>query len=104
MFLSLCPTKFLYVDYHCHQIPSLLQSLNKLLYRARQRGWLELDLIIGLWAEKHLETLPRDILVDFEALLLEENPDLFKWLTKQVPPPETLGKNKAFQVCMLTVM
>lgn len=46
-----------------------LQTVNRLMYRARQRGWLELDLLVGLWAERHLPTLPPQLLPEFEALL-----------------------------------
>ena len=43
--------------------------LNKLLYRARQRGFLELDLLVGRWAERELAGLQPDVLRDFEVLL-----------------------------------
>lgn len=32
--------------------------VNKILYRAKQRGFLELDLLIGTWAEKNTALLP----------------------------------------------
>lgn len=34
---------------------------------------------------------------DFEALLNQENPELFKWLTGQLPPPEDMERNAAFR-------
>ena len=31
--------------------------VNALLYRSKQRGFLEMDLLVGLWAEQHLPRL-----------------------------------------------
>jgi succinate dehydrogenase flavin-adding protein (antitoxin of CptAB toxin-antitoxin module) len=106
--------------------------INKLLYRSRQRGFLELDLLVGLWAEQEVpkmdthmlqqftvvldqvnsshkhpaasrkETrplLPKGApLTDMHATLLQENPDLFKWLTGQQEPPGEMQGNQAFKV------
>ncbi|CAI5517965.1 unnamed protein product [Closterium sp. Naga37s-1] len=33
------------------------QNLNRLRYRSRQRGFLELDLLLGKWVEQHLPSL-----------------------------------------------
>jgi len=61
-----------------------------MLYHSKQRGWLELDLILGTFAEKYLSTLgPRDI-DDYALILEEENPDMFKWLSGQMAIPENL--------------
>jgi succinate dehydrogenase flavin-adding protein (antitoxin of CptAB toxin-antitoxin module) len=75
-----------------------VQNINRLMYHAKQRGWLELDLIIGQWAEKNLQSLSSEELKDFEELLGCENPDLFKYLTNQMEAGEDLKHNKAFQV------
>lgn len=76
-----------------------MQDISRLLYRARQRGWLELDLLVGLWAEREVAHLSPAALKDFEYLLLQENPDLFKWITGQSEPPDDMQRNVAFQVC-----
>ena len=39
--------------------------VNKLLYRSRQRGFLELDLMMGLWAEKELPRMSEEMLQHF---------------------------------------
>lgn len=48
---------------------SLVQLVNKLLYRSKQRGWLELDLLMGLWAEQHVPAMSTDMLKQYAAVL-----------------------------------
>jgi succinate dehydrogenase flavin-adding protein (antitoxin of CptAB toxin-antitoxin module) len=68
----------------------LEERRRRMLYHSKQRGWLELDLILGTFAEKYLSTLgPRDI-DDYALILEEENPDMFKWLSGQMAIPENL--------------
>lgn len=74
------------------------QRLNRLLYHSKQRGWLELDIILGKWAEKNLEQLSPERLDDFEELLGIENPDMFKYLTGQIEPEEELRRNPVFEM------
>jgi len=74
-----------------------LQQINRMLYRARQRGWLELDLLIGMWAEREVGRLTPEMLTDVEVLLNQENPELYKWLTGQIEPPTSMLSNLAFQ-------
>lgn len=57
-----------------------------------------MDLLVGLWAERHLPNMPTEQLAAMEAVLDQENPDLFKWLTGQEEPPETMKANPAFTV------
>jgi succinate dehydrogenase flavin-adding protein (antitoxin of CptAB toxin-antitoxin module) len=51
-----------------------------------------------MWAQQNIAKLDKGLLRDFEVLLDEENPDLFKWLTGQRTPPEALAANRVFQV------
>jgi succinate dehydrogenase flavin-adding protein (antitoxin of CptAB toxin-antitoxin module) len=73
-------------------------AVNRLLYRAKQRGFLELDLLVGLWAERNVPHLSMMELAAFEEVLDIENPDLFKWLTGQEAAPEALRDNASFMV------
>lgn len=70
--------------------------LNRMLYRSRQRGYLELDLLLGQWAEKNLPTLDDHTLQALADLLEEENPDLWKWISGQRAPPSKVEANPVF--------
>ena len=58
------------------------------LFRAQRRGFKELDLIFGAFAEAHLQTLDEAGLEDFEALLSVPDWQMFDWVMghEKVPP------------------
>ena len=76
----------------------LFVQVNRLLYRSRQRGFLEMDLLVGLWAERRLPHMEESELAAYSTVLDQENPDLFKWLTGQEPAPDDMLTNPAFKV------
>ena len=41
----------------------------RLIYRSKQRGWLEFDLLLGTWASEHVSTLSVGELDQFEAFV-----------------------------------
>lgn len=56
---------------------------------ACRRGMLELDILLGAFLEKAYISLPEGEQALFEALLKQEDQDLFEWLTgKKTPPTE----------------
>ncbi|PIN04732.1 hypothetical protein CDL12_22729 [Handroanthus impetiginosus] len=69
---------------------------NRLLYRSKQRGYLELDLILGKWVEDHIHTMDESGIKSLVHVLDLENPDLWKWLTGQEQPPEPVNRNPVF--------
>lgn len=64
---------------------------------SKQRGFLELDLLVGLWAEREVPKMDVPTLQQFSTVLDQENPDLFGWLTSQQAAPAELLANGAFQ-------
>eukprot|EP00892_Ulva_mutabilis_P010343 jgi/Ulvmu1/7681/UM038_0112.1 len=73
------------------------KEINKAMYRAKQRGLLELDLLIGIFAERNVPNMSAERLVETQKLLKEENVDLFQWLTQQSEAPEHVQQNSVFQ-------
>lgn len=61
----------------------------KLLFRAQRRGFREVDLIFGAFADAHLATLGEQELDRFEALLAAPDWQIYDWIVGQepVPPP-----------------
>jgi antitoxin CptB len=59
----------------------------KLRYRSWHRGTREMDLIMGRFADAHLDSFTHDQLVTYEDLLQENDPDLYNWLTGREAVP-----------------
>ena len=75
-----------------------VQVVDKLKYRSKQRGLLELDLLIGEYAEREFPKMNHEQLQAAEAMLHEENPDMWKWLTQQEVAPDSMQQNEVFRV------
>lgn len=59
----------------------------KALFRAWHRGTREMDLILGGFADQHISELSDDEMAEFEMLLDQLDPRLFKWVTGEEPTP-----------------
>ncbi|XP_037436621.1 succinate dehydrogenase assembly factor 2, mitochondrial-like [Triticum dicoccoides] len=70
--------------------------VNSLMYRSKQRGFLELDLVLGTWVEQHVRSMDEANIRSLLQILDLENPDLWKWLTGQEQPPEIVNSNPVF--------
>ncbi|BBN04473.1 hypothetical protein MPTK1_3g04930 [Marchantia polymorpha subsp. ruderalis] len=79
------------------------QLLNRILYRSKQRGYLELDLLLGKWAQENINNLDDIHLRALVEVLEEENPDLLKWLTGQDQAPEHIASNPVFSAIHMKV-
>lgn len=61
----------------------------KLRFRAWRRGFREIDLILGGFADRHLAELDAAGVAAFEALLDAPDQDVYAWIIGQAPtPPE----------------
>ncbi|XP_031091280.1 succinate dehydrogenase assembly factor 2, mitochondrial-like isoform X2 [Ipomoea triloba] len=72
------------------------EAKRRLLYRSKQRGYLELDLILGKWVEDHIHSMDENGIKALVHVLDVENPDLWKWLTGQEPAPDAIRTNPVF--------
>jgi len=60
----------------------------RLVYRSKQRGWLEVDLLMGTFAERHVWEMSEADLAMYEDILNEETIDIFNFITeKEASPP-----------------
>ena len=59
----------------------------RLLFRAQRRGFKEVDLIFGAYADACLAALDKDGLDQFEALLTAPDQDVYAWLRGAVAVP-----------------
>ncbi|KAJ8553525.1 hypothetical protein K7X08_024203 [Anisodus acutangulus] len=77
---------------------------NRLIYRSKQRGYLELDLVLGKWVEEHIQSMDENGIKSLVNVLDLENPDLWKWLTGQEQPPDAISTNPVFSAVREKVM
>jgi antitoxin CptB len=62
----------------------------RLKFRVWHRGMREVDLLLGRFADVHLEGMDEDAVADFEALLDTPDPEILGWITGEfaIPPEE----------------
>jgi antitoxin CptB len=59
----------------------------RLLFRAQRRGFKEVDLIFGAYAQAQLMRMDEVSLDQFEALLAAPDQDVYAWLRGAAPVP-----------------
>lgn len=62
--------------------------LKRLKIRCWRRGTKEMDLILGGFADKYLTSLSGPDLDALEALMEENDQDLYQWVSGQSAPPD----------------
>lgn len=65
--------------------------LRRMTMRSMRRGIKEMDLILGSFARDALETLSEPELDRYDALLSENDHDLYQWVSGQGPTPSEYG-------------
>ena len=63
----------------------------RLLYQSRHRGTQESDLVLGGFAQNHLEQFDGEALDQFEALVGQTDADLMDWVSGRATVPDDLG-------------
>lgn len=59
----------------------------RLLFRSWHRGTKETDLLLGSFAEKHIAGFTAEQLDRYEALLENDDGDLYDWITGRTATP-----------------
>ena len=60
----------------------------KLVFRSWRRGFREMDLLMGSFADKHMAELDDDGVAEFERLLSLPDWEVYAWLIGQKPVPD----------------
>lgn len=68
----------------------LTSRTKRLRYRAWRRGTLEMDLLLGRFADAHVDGMDEDQLARFELLLNQPDPDIHAWIDGRREVPEHL--------------
>ncbi len=63
----------------------------RLRFRCWHRGTREMDLILGRFADRHIDALDGGQLDRFEALLESSDPDLYNWISGHEMPPRDVS-------------
>lgn len=63
------------------------ERVRRLRFRSWHRGTREMDLIMGRFADAELESCSPGQLDQYEALLEENDPDIYNWITGRDAPP-----------------
>ena len=61
--------------------------IKRLKMRSMRRGIKEMDIILTAFADANLARMEDDTLSQYDALLNENDQDLYQWVTGQVPAP-----------------
>ena len=62
--------------------------LKRLAMRSMRRGTKEMDILLMRFAEARLQKMDDAALDAYEALLSENDQDLYQWISGQLPAPE----------------
>lgn len=69
----------------------LENRLKRLKMRSMRRGIKEMDIILTAYADRNLQAMDAAGLDLYEALLHENDQDLYQWVTGQVETPDPYG-------------
>ena len=65
----------------------------RLRFRSWHRGTREMDLLLGSFADMHIHSFSPEQLMQYEALLVQADPDLYNWITGAEALPDALNNN-----------
>lgn len=77
----------------------------RMIYRSKQRGWLEADVLMGSWAVDNVPSLSDIELDEYEIILKEETINIYNYVSGKDTLPEhleKLGVMKKLQVYALS--
>jgi antitoxin CptB len=73
------------------------QRRQRLRFRSWHRGTRELDLLLGSFADANLAGFSKEQVDQFEALLIEQDPDLYDWIIHHESKVPAMHDNDVMQ-------
>ena len=61
-----------------------------MIYRSKQRGWLEADILLGSWAKESVPKLSKKELDELDIVLQEETIDIYNFMSGKDELPDRL--------------
>jgi len=77
-------TKHLEIEGNLKHYDKDIVRRKRMIYRSKQRGWLEADILLGSWAVLHVPSLTFEELDEYEIILNEETIDVFNYVTGEL--------------------
>lgn len=71
--------------------------IKKILYQTWYRGCKETDKILGYYAKAHIHAMSNNELDMLEAIMQEDDADIYKWVSGELPLPEHYKDNPVMQ-------
>ncbi len=69
---------------------NLEKRRKQLIFRSWHRGTREMDMILGSYAEQHIETMSANDLNEYAAFLEISDPELYNWYMRKEAVPNNL--------------
>jgi len=87
------------VDFPTHSQPANPEEFvnadkanrKRLLYRSKQRGWLEVDILLGTFASLNVDKMNDEEMRQYEDILNQETVDIFNFITGKDEIPEEIN-------------
>ena len=75
----------------------------KLLYKSKNRGCRETSLLLGAFAERHLDGMPIEQQKKFAEILEQTDADIYDWLTGKSLAPAELDRGVMQQLLKFNI-
>jgi antitoxin CptB len=72
----------------------------RILFRAWHRGMREMDLIMGRFADAMIHELTDADLDEFEDLMQAPDPEVYRWIAGDAPPPPAYDRPLFRKLCV----
>ncbi len=70
-----------------HEKDNISIIRKKLRFRSWHRGTREMDLLLGRFADAHLEGMDAEALALYDRFLSNSDPDIYNWVSRAEPVP-----------------